>query len=376
MRYSFIAFGTELRRYLFRPRFWVFLLLTAAAAACLHMLPWRGEGSVVTVGVAAPQGQGKAFLTQLESRSGELVCFCPSDENEIVRRVAASQWDCGLILCPDFDQRMNAGEYEGLITLVTGPGSAVYPLVRETVTAAVLELAAPGIAMDYLVERLQVSGEEQKAAASRLEEILPKDQRVEIVPVTADGRTMEPLELAGAGVERAACGVLAVLLLIWALSAGVDLGRWKQSGEGMRLLAVRSPWEVLLPRLAAWMTPVLLVSGAALLVATGSWLSAAMLLPYLLALGGITLLLARGRVWRILPVLLPFAAAVGMLLSPVFVDVTMLVPGLSPLSAVMPVTLYLEGCAGQYTAALKLVGMALLMAILGGAPIPRLSRRA
>ena len=106
-----------------------------------------------------------------------------------------------------------------------------------------------------------------------------------------------------------------------------------------------------------------------LLAAAGSWAGTAMLAPYLLALGGLALALSRWRVWRVLPVLLPFAAAAGVLLSPVFLDVTLLIPGLAPLCGVLPVTLYLEGCAGEGTAVLKLLGLALALGLLAAAPV-------
>ncbi len=370
MRYLTTAFGMELRRCLLHRRLWIFLLLLTGAAALFRLLPWQGEGGIVTVGVAAPQGEGTAFLAGLERHGGELVRFRPADEDEILQCVSTSRWDCGLILREDFDQRLARGEYEGLITLVTGPGSTVYPLVRETVAAVVLELATPGIAREYVEQRLQVSGEQLEQAIPRLEEILPEDQRVAVVPETADGQAMEPLALAEAGMEQAVQGLLAVGLLIWSLSVGADLGRWKESGQAKRLLGVRSLWQVLLPRLTAWMVPALLASSAALLLATGSWMGAVMLLPYLLALGGLSLLLSRGQVWRVLPVLLPFAAAAGLLLSPVLVDLTQMAPGLSRLSGFMPVTLYLDGCAGQILAVWKLVGMAALLGGLGGVSLP------
>lgn len=374
MRYGMLAFRLELGRCLRRRRFWAFVLLAAAAAAALRLVPWGGETGMVTVGVVLPQGEGGDLWPRLEARSGELVTFRLAEEEELLRAVSTSRWDCGLVVEEDFDRLLEEGEYEGLITLVTGPGSTVYPLVRETVAAVLLELAAPGIARDYVTQRLGADGAELEAALPRLEEILPQDQRVAVELETADGRAMAPLELAGAGTEQMVRGTAAVLLLVWALSAGVDLGRWKESGQGARLLAVRGTWAALLPRLTARLVPVLLVSGAALLAATGSWAGTAMLAPYLLALGGLALLLTRGRLWRALPVLLPFAGAAGLLLSPVFLDITALLPGLAPLCGVLPVTLYLESCGGDAAAVGKLTGMALALGLLAGAPWEALAR--
>ena len=65
-------------------------------------------------------------------------------------------------------------------------------------------------------------------------------------------------------------------------------------------------------------------------------------------MGAPALLLAAFQpVWKALPAVIPFAAASVFVLSPVFVDVTLLFPRLRPLSRWLPVTLYLKGCEGD-----------------------------
>lgn len=183
---------------------------------------------------------------------------------------------------------------------------------------------------------------------------------------TLDGTALEPVALAEEGTARIFLGLTAVLLLVWALSAAVDLGRWRESGPALRLLALRGRAAVLMPRLLGMLFPPFFCAGAGVLALTGTWRGAAMLLPYLLAVGALALLLSGARrCWRVLPALLPFAAAAGVLLSPVFLDLTLLFPVLEPVSRFMPVTLYLNGWAGDGAAPLKLLAMALLFGCLG-----------
>ena len=76
--------------------------------------------------------------------------------------------------------------------------------------------------------------------------------------------------------------------------------------------------------------------------------------------------LARIRpLWEVLPVLMPFVPALGLLLSPVLLDLSVLFPALGPLSRWMPITLYLRACGGAWEDGLVLAaGGAVLLALL------------
>ena len=78
--------------------------------------------------------------------------------------MAAGRWDCALVLPEDFEDRLTRLEVDGLFTLVTGPGSAVYPMVRETASACVAELISPGMAEDYLLDSGIVTEDQVEAA--------------------------------------------------------------------------------------------------------------------------------------------------------------------------------------------------------------------
>ncbi|MDE7220848.1 MAG: hypothetical protein K2O45_14730 [Oscillospiraceae bacterium] len=364
MRYFFLSLGLSLRAQLRRGRLWLALALVLVLGLAVRWETGRdaaGNG-IVQVGVVL-SGGGEAFREALEARSGSLICFVPADEAAARAKVASGQWDCALVLSEDFDSRLAAGEAEKLATLLTGPGSAVYPLVRETAAAALLELSSAKIAVDYLISS-GIAGEGDAAdIAPRLAEQLLHTQRVRVEMETLAGRPLDALALAGESLGRILRGVLAAAALVWALFAAVDLGRWRQSGTARRLLPCLGGVPLLLPRLLAALLPVLLLGWAGIFAAGGSWRSALALGPYLAALGALALLLAAFRpVWTALPAAIPFAAASALVLSPVFADVTLFFPRLRPLSRWLPVTLYLQGSDGDLTALGRLLLLAMVFA--------------
>ena len=123
-------------------------------------LPASEAAAPVQVGVVLPREGGQAFWERLEERSGLVTDFLPAGEEEARRRVASGQWDCALILPEDFDRRLEELDTYGLFTLLTGPGSTVYPMVREAAASCVAELIAPAVAEGYLLDSGIVDREE------------------------------------------------------------------------------------------------------------------------------------------------------------------------------------------------------------------------
>ena len=364
MRYLLTAAALELKLRLCRWKFWALLLLVLLGGLAARQIAGPSDGAAVTVGVILPREGGEAFWSGLERRGVGLVRFVPATREEAAAQIVANRWDCALELDSRFDERLRDGDTGGIITLLTGPGSTVYPLVRETAAAVLLELSAPQIARDYLLSREIVSQEALPELLPLLEARLPEEQRVAVSMETADGTALDPVALREENTAVFLQAVTAVALLVWALSAAGDLGRWRESPQAGRLRGSQRLQVLLLPRLLSGLTAAFLLGAAGIAASGGTLLSAAMLLPYLLALGSLALLLARwGRVWTVLPALLPLAAAAGFLLSPVFWDVRELFPALSPLVSWMPVTLYLDSCQGDGGALIRLLGAALLLGI-------------
>ena len=357
-------FKSSLRTQLASRRTWLLmLLLPLMTFGTKALLPAREVTTPVQVGVVLPEEGGADFWTCLSARSGLVVTFHQADRDRAERQVACGQWDCALVLPEDFEDRLARREVEELFTLLTGPGSTVYPMVRETVSACVAELISPGMAEDYLLDSGIGSEEELDSLRPRLQEVLLEQDRVLVSMETVDGRPLDPLTLADSGVSGLLSGLTAILLLIWVLLAAMDLGRWLDSPFARRLAPLRGTLPLLLPRLGAELIPALCAGALALLAVEDAPACILALVPYLLFWGAAALVLARrSPLWGALPALVPFVPVLGLLLSPVLLDLSLLFPALGPVIRWMPITLYLRSCGGSLADALVLAagGLAIL----------------
>lgn len=266
MNFSLTLFKTAL---LSRWRTWLLLLLLPAAAfGARALLPTEETSAPVRVGVVLPEAGGEAFWSRLEQRSGLMVTFRRADYTQAERQVAVGKWDCALVLPQDFEDRLARLELDHLFTLLTGPGSTVYPMVRETVSACVAELVSPDMAEDYLLDSGIVSEDGLDDIRPRLQATLLDRDRVLVSMETWDGRPLDPLSLADSGVSDLLTGAVALVLLVGTLLTAVDLIRWLDTPFARRLVPLRGRLSLLLPRLAAALLP-LLCAGALALLAIG-----------------------------------------------------------------------------------------------------------
>ena len=360
-------FATSLKTTLLtRRRAWLLvLLLPALMFGIRRALPAQEVAAPVQVGVVLPQQGGEPFWEKLEARSGSVVTFLRADEDQARRQVAAGRWDCALLLPDDFARRLERQDTYQLLDLLIGPGSTVYPMVRETAAACVAELVSPKVAERYLLDSGIADDVSIVELRPRLDETLSDRERVLVTMETADGRTLDPLTLADGGSDDLLAGLLAIVLLVYTLFIAMDLGRWLDSPFARRLLPMRGGMALLLPRLAAQLLPALCGGALALLVLGGPG-RLPPLIPYLLFLGALALALARCRaLWSALPVLMPFVPAAALLLSPVLLDASLLFPALGPAVRWAPVSLYLRACGGQWEGGAALAaGAAVILALL------------
>ena len=366
MSFFLTLFKTDLLSRLTSWRTWLLLLLPLTTLWVRALLPAEEVSTPVQVGVVLPEEGGEAFWQRLEARSGLAVTFLPASLAQAERQVAAGRWDCALVLPSDFEDRLEGLELEGLFLLLTAPGSAVYPMVREPVFACVAELISPGMAEEYLLDSGIAAADELDNLRPRLQETLLDRDRVLLSMESLDGRPLDPLTLADSGVSNLLSGLTAILLLIWALLTAMDLGRWLNAPLTRRLACLQSRMSLLLPRLGAAALPALCAGTLALLAAGVPLSCVPALIAYLLFWGAAALALARlPSLWQSLPALLPFVPAAGLLLSPVLLDLSPLFPALKPLIRWNPVTLYLRACGGSPADGLLLAaGGAAILAVL------------
>ena len=376
MNYLSCALSLSLREQRRRWQLWLLLALLLLGGCALHPLADRSAEDAVCVGVSAPEEGADRFCRRLQERSGGGLRFRFCDEETVRKRVASSQWDCGLVLAEDLDARLAAGDGREGITLLTGPGTTVAPLIREVVTAALSEEIAPALAGNYLLEQGVVSRVEDLSPALR--EPLPEESRVHVQAELLHGEGMRPLDLRGDSLRRSAEGTLAVLLLVWTLFAALDLGRWRERPIARRLAPLRSPLILLLPQLLAALLPI--GAGAALALCVGLGLEgvrgALSLLPYLCSVGSCALFLSLcPLLLEILPALIPLLAAASFLGAPILMDMGQLLPQFDRVLHALPVTLYLESSGGNLWAALGLLLWAVCFLVLAALRACRLSER-
>ena len=377
MKFLLISFLTQLSVQLRRRRTWLLMvLLPALTLGITALVPAREAAAPVQVGVVVPAGDamGAEYLQRLCLRSGTVVTFLPTDEETARANVAAASFDCAIVLPEDFSQRLEAMDTRRILTLLTGPASVVYPVVQETAAACLTEQLTGQIAREYLLDASIVTRERYEALGESLDTVLPPEQRILIELETLDGSTLEVEALGQRSLNRILSGVLAVLLLVWAMFAAMDQGTWLESPFARRLWGIKPVTAMLLPRIAAGLCPAFLSALAAAMCLGHGAAQVAALIPYLLLLGALSMLCARWRsLWGTFPVLMPFMPFLFLLLSPVLLDVSALHPVLGRISDWMPVTLYLRTLDGAWDAPLILLAAAVLL-LLASITADRISK--
>lgn len=344
MKYQFAAFFTLLPRKFCSLKTWLpMLLLPLLVLGCLHFLPAEERTAPVQVGIVYPESGADGFRNALEARSGTVVTFVEADEDTIRGKVATGQWDCGLLPAEDFDERVQAGNWKRLFTVITGEASTAYPLVMETVSSCMAEVASPMIAWDYLEDSRLLQEETKSFAEELLSEALTEEDRILIQLETPDGEPLAAMKLADHTLHSILRGIIAIVALIWLLFSAMDLGRWLESPAAKRLRPLRPVTALLLPRALTAAVPVGISAAAALCLLPEGTQDLLPLAAYLLALTGLSVLLGRfRRLCSALPYLLSFVPVICLLVCPVFVDLSLFFPQLTPIQSCIPVTMFLR----------------------------------
>jgi len=336
----------QLRQLLCRRMLILFVTLALALTVWAVALP-REQTALTQVGVVLPQQGGEGIYELLQRRNSGLIEFTITDEADMERQILRGNFDCGLILAEDFSRKLERLDTDELFILVTGPGSAVYPLVRETVAACMVELCSPGVAEKFLRQ----AGVDTANLADTLQRLREEAPRVQLRAKTLNGNPMDALSLADAGGRQMLAGLLGMLTMGWGLYMAADLGNWLRSPWGRRLRSVQPVNLVLLPRLvAAWLP--MLSWGMVFLLLLGKGVPALVSFILLIAvMAALALVIARlPNLWRAVPVVVPFLMAACLVTEPVLLDTAALFPLVGKLTSLLPVTLYIRGSQGSWMA--------------------------
>ncbi len=357
MNFLLVSFWAALKEQRRSLRTWIFaLLLPLLTGLLVWQLQPANAGGAVTVGVYIPESaHAEGYWQFLEKRSGTTVSFVQADQDTINGMVAAGVWDCGLILADDFADRAMALNTKGILKLVLSDGSAAYPLVQETASACLLEYIGPTIAQQYLLDSGIATEETLPDMQDRLHETLPENEKTAVELETIDGKPLDSSSLTSHTFQRLLRGIIAVLLLLWALFLSEDLGRWGRTAAARRLAPLRGAGWLLLPRALAATLPIAVATliTALLLPADGTIPAA---LAWLVFLVGLSLICARWTgVHAVFPVLAPAMPVLALITSPILLDPGSLSPLLGTVSTYNPLTLYLQAADGALFPAVLLI---------------------
>ena len=340
MSWFLTAFRTGLQQRMKARGTALFLALAVLLSVLAFLVPGTADAPV-RVGIVLPE-EGKKLEELLLARNTELIRFVPTDERTLDRQLLTGRWDCGIVAHEDFSEKLEDLDTRELFILKTGPSSTVYPLVRETVAACLIELIAPEVARGYLEEQ----GVDTAGLHERTAHIQETSLWVEVQMQTLDGEPLSLPELTGIGAKQILVRLAGLLALLWGLYLTADLGSSLDSPLGLRMRSLRHPATLLLPQALAALTPMALW-GTILVLALGgvyAWLSFTALQVTALGLG---LTVSRSRRLReAVTILLPFLALGALLLEPVIVDTGDLFPSFAPWLGWLPVTLFCSGCSG------------------------------
>lgn len=356
--WTFLTGALSLRLRSFRS--WIIvLLLPLLTLGAIRMMPAEEVSAPVRVGVALPEEGAEEFWSLLEQRSGAVVTFLRADTQTIEEKVATAQWDCGLILADDFGERLKKVDTDRMFTLWISEGSAVYPLVRESVAACVAELIDEEIAEEYLLDSGMIENELPEAVRTRLEALLPESDRVIVSLRTLDGTELDPLTLADSGVHCVLRWMVSAVVLVWIALAATDLGRWAESPAARRMGAVRTKTSLMLSRVCADVLLAAFAGCVSVLILGDGWQGCAGIVCYACFWGMLAVVLAHfGAVWSALPVVIPFFPVVSLLCSSVILDIGLFFPAAAKVCRYLPVSLFLRICEGNGQELLTMLVMA------------------
>ena len=281
------------------------------------------------------------------TRNESIIRFYRRGSREQMERdVASGKAESGYYLDDEIRTQLDAGNPEHVIDSCSSPGSIAKKITDELVFASILSVYSPQLYADYMAERLTVEALNPEARQAIAEAAFAEyntcrnDQSTFQFQFSDNGR---PEEQSGQISFFRLRGIIAVMILAAALCA---VAAYQKDLAQNRFLCANHKWAVELFYYLIAITAACL-TGLAGLRLTPEWSG---LIPELRAmfLYAACLLLFCMAVARILPSekwvisFLPFATAGSLILAPVFLDISTLVPLAGILKWGTPVTLYLS----------------------------------
>lgn len=278
-----------------------------------------------------------SFLTlakRLFQYEGLYTFYLCSSEQEVYDAVAANQAECGYIFPDDLYEELLDNNIEELVTTVTSPSTTMLPVINETVYSMIFEELALDALKQYLAEDSAVSeGYGILFDNNDIEEAYNRYLLGDSVfhfeyngspddyHLTVSSALLSPIR-----------GLLAILMLLSAFSGAVSFYKLSENPVFHRM-NVRI-FSIIVPVL--YTMPVMLLCILFGNLNTGFLKEILMLILYGIACILGTLLLTLCIKKRVIFIsILPILILACLIFTPVFIDISVLVPALKPLSYVL-----------------------------------------
>lgn len=278
-----------------------------------------------------------SFLTlakRLCQYEGLYTFYLCSSEQEVYDAVAANQAECGYIFPDDLYEELLDNNIEELVTTVASPSTTMLPVINETVYSMIFEELALDALKQYLTEDSAVSEGygilfDNKDIEEAYNRYLLGDS---VFHFEYNGRPEDYHLMVSSALLSPIRGLLSILMLLSAFSGAVSYYKLSENPVFHRMKV----------RIISIIVPVLYTLPVMLLcilfghLSTGLFKELLMLILYGTACILGTLLLTLCIKKRVIFIsILPILTLACLIFTPVFIDISVLVPALKPLSYVL-----------------------------------------
>ncbi len=353
-------------------------MLPLSSLAVGIAFPPQQDARILNVGILLPATSPRAeqlwqCLLGYSDEQTQLVRAESAEEVE--QMVAARVWECGYLIAEDLDSRIEEGRYDRMVTRVVSPSSIVL-FTGWMVTSALLEVCAPSIAADYLIEN-DLSPKDRATLVAEAEASFHSAAVMEVEVRQMQGGGGDGSVVGASGAVTGASvarGLLALLLMMFSCICAARQIDDASSGFFSRSGPMLHPAQLFLPAYAAPMLLSLLAGTASLAILlliypsgyAGLLREGACLLCYLIYLMAFAFVLA-ALLRRSGPIIaaLPFLLVACLLLCPILFDLSAVLPAGRFIAALLPPTLYLRAVGGDNSALLAMAAASPALLVAG-----------
>ena len=314
----------SLKKTLKTPLYWIFLLGVLLLPVLFYHVGRQVTAPPAAYYLANPQDADSALVAGHLKDAG----FLAYDSEEALRRdIELGKLEGGVIIPGDLTDRLRRGDYEGSLLFIASSTALLPDLWQNHTAAALLAVYSPYISARILEEE-GITEEEMKAAYS---EMMESGQLFHFVITTRDGVLVPDV----ARSRRFFLGALALLLFLasyfcisaplWELAEDMHL----RVGKGRALRSLYAP-GLLLRGLGLFLA----AAGACLLCGEKAYILPALGALTAMLLFHFLLHLLPGKRWKDL--LIIFITLFSLALSPMYVDLSLLLPLIGKLRLLLP----------------------------------------